>query len=106
MTQEFHRVIVRSEAEADITAAAVWYQRQQAGLGDEFLAEVEIAITGAGKNPFLHPKLRRKPDVRRVPVRRFPYHIFFISRPDAVIIFRVLHSSRHEQEWKSNVPKD
>ena len=39
------RVIIRIEAEVDITDAALWYEGQQRGLGHEFLASVEAAIT-------------------------------------------------------------
>jgi plasmid stabilization system protein ParE len=75
------RVIIRPEAEADITDAAIWYHHQRPDLGEEFLAEVEAAISSAAENPFRHMCLRR--------------------RPDAIAIIRVLHSSRHDREWKS-----
>jgi len=48
--------------------------------------------------------LRRKPEVRRALVGRFPYRIFFVVRPEAIVMFRVLHSARHDREWKKNVP--
>src|SRR5438128_744031 len=75
MTRKSYRVIIRIEAEVDITDAAVWYHRQQAGLGDDFLAEVETSIAGAAENPFRYPCLRRKPEVRRALVERFPYRV-------------------------------
>jgi len=37
-------VIVRSSAEADIAAAAVWYENQAQGLGTRFLDAVQDAI--------------------------------------------------------------
>lgn len=100
-----HRIFIRHEAETDIANAAIWYQKQQSGLGDEFLAEVDNAIAAAASNPTHYPRLRRIPDVRRVMTNRFPYRIFFIRRQDDIVIFRILHSSRHDREWKSNVPK-
>ena len=45
------RVIVRIEAEIDITDAAVWYEGQNTNLGHEFLAEVDAAIARAAENP-------------------------------------------------------
>ncbi len=95
-----YRVIVRIEAETDITDAVVWYQTQQPGLGDEFLAAVERAITAAAENPFQFPSLRRNPEVRRALTGRFPYRVFFIRRADSIVVFRVLHSARHDREWK------
>jgi len=72
-----HGVIIRIEAEVDITDAAVWYEQQQAGVGHEFLAEVEFAISAAAENPFCYPRLRRTPEVRLVLMQRFPYRVFF-----------------------------
>jgi plasmid stabilization system protein ParE len=99
------RVIIRIEAEVDITDAAIHYQNQQSGLGHDFLAEVEAAIASAAQNPFRYPCLRRKPEVRRVLITRFPYRVFFIRQPDSIVVFRVLHSARHDREWKSSLPK-
>ena len=106
MTQEPHRVIIRIEAEVDITDAAIWYQSQQPGLGHEFLADIESAIASAAENPFRYRRLRHKPEVRRILIERFPYRVFFIRRADAIVVFRVLHGARHDREWKSKMPKD
>ena len=104
MTPAPHRVIIRIRAEIDIADAA--YERQRANLGHEFLAEVDAVIALAAENPFRFPRLRRRPEVRRALTDRFPYRVFFIRREGSVVVFRVLHASRHDREWKSNVPKE
>ena len=38
-----HRLIIRPEAEADIADAAVWYDDQQSGLGNEFIEQVQVS---------------------------------------------------------------
>ncbi|MGC4032528.1 MAG: type II toxin-antitoxin system RelE/ParE family toxin [Tepidisphaeraceae bacterium] len=96
-------IIVRPEAEADIVEAATWYHNQQPGLGDDFLGEVENAITLIAENPFRFPCLRRRPEVRRALTQRFPYRVFFIRRPEMVIVFRVLHSSMQERNWTATL---
>jgi toxin ParE1/3/4 len=101
-----YRLIIRIEAEEDITDAAIWYQGRRAGLGDEFLAEIDAALANAVSNPRQHPRLRRIPEVRRVLTRRFPFRIFFVLRSGSVIVFRVLHAARHDREWKKSVPAD
>ena len=45
------RVVVRSEAEADISEAAQWYEEQRAGLGAEFIGEVRLAIQRIAEHP-------------------------------------------------------
>jgi plasmid stabilization system protein ParE len=98
------RLIIRAEAEADMTDAALWYENQQRGLGEEFISEMRTAIDRALTHPGHHRRLRRRPEVRRVLTARFPYPVFFILRPDAIIVFRVLHGARHDREWKSTLP--
>jgi toxin ParE1/3/4 len=74
------RLIIRAEAEADISDAALWYQAKRAGLGEEFITEVRAAIESAAANPRKYRRLRRRPEVRRVLTRRFPYRVFFVLR--------------------------
>jgi hypothetical protein len=38
------QLLVRAAAAADVGEAYSWYQRQRAGLGDEFLAAVDAAL--------------------------------------------------------------
>src|SRR5262245_55309619 len=94
------QLIVRPEAEADIADAAVWYDTREPGLGLELLSEVHVAITRARKNPDAFVRVRRSPTVRRVLTRRFPYRVFFVVRPDAIVVFAVLHVAQHNRIWK------
>ena len=57
-----HRAIIRIEAEVDITNAAVWYERQQQGLGQVFLAEIESAVASAAAHPIHASDAGRKFD--------------------------------------------
>jgi toxin ParE1/3/4 len=94
------RLVVRPEAEADITDAAGWYDSREFGLGLEFISEIRSAISRALKTPESFTRLRRNPTIRRVLARRFPYRVFFIVRPDAIVVFAVLHAARHDHVWK------
>lgn len=42
------RVIVRPEAEAELSKAYDWYEARRSGLGDEFLLSIEIITRRAG----------------------------------------------------------
>jgi plasmid stabilization system protein ParE len=94
------RLIIRPEAEADLTDAAEWYDSREPDLGLKLVSEVHSAISRALKNPESFTCVRRNPTVRRVLARRFPYRIFFIVRPDALVVFAVLHAARHDRAWK------
>jgi toxin ParE1/3/4 len=95
-----HRLIIRAEAETDITEAALWYDKCEAGLGLELTVEIHAAIRRALGNPAGYLRLRKRPEVRRILSRRFPYRIFYIVRPDAMIVFAVIHVARRERHWK------
>ena len=79
------RLIIRPEAEADLTDAAVWYDNREPGLGLELLSEVHSAIARALKNPESFTRVRRNPTIRRVLTRRFPYRVFFIVRAEVIV---------------------
>jgi plasmid stabilization system protein ParE len=97
------RLIVRDEAEADITEAALWYDEREAGLGLELTLEVRAAIRRAVENPLHHLLLRKRPEVRRILARRFPYRIFFVVRDDAIVVFAVIHAARHDRRWRERL---
>lgn len=97
------RLIVRPEAESDMVEAAVWYEGREIGLGIEVTAEIHAAIKRALEYPRAHLLLRRVPEVHRVLAQRFPYRVFYIVRPDAIVVFAALHTARHDLEWQQRI---
>jgi plasmid stabilization system protein ParE len=100
------RLIIRPEPEADLTDAALWYDNREPGLGFELLSEVNSSMARALKNPESFARFRRSPPVRRILTRRFPYRVFFIVRPDAIVVFAVLHAARHDRVWKHRAERE
>lgn len=47
-------LVVRPAAAADLERAFLWYERQRAGLGNEFLDAVEHVFGAVMENPRLH----------------------------------------------------
>jgi plasmid stabilization system protein ParE len=93
------RLIIRPEAEEDILNAAFWYESREEGAGLDLAAEIHAALKRTLANPLASLLLREHPHVRRVLVRRFPYRIFHIVRPDAIVVFAVIHAARDERHW-------
>ena len=54
------RVLVRAAAAADIDAAYRWYEQQRAGLGEEFLLEVQTVRERILRNPETFPVMHRQ----------------------------------------------
>jgi hypothetical protein len=92
------RVDVSSEAELEIFEAALRYERERAGVGLRFEAEVNGVLVRVLENPFQFPAIDE--GVRRAFVKHFPYGVFFTVEGDLITVFAVLHLHRHPDTWK------
>jgi toxin ParE1/3/4 len=92
-------VRVRPEAERDVEIAFAWYEEQRAGLGREFLHELDAVYERIAKFPFLYAELYR--GLRRVRVRRFPVGVFYLVTPAEIRIVAVVHAARSPNIWRS-----
>jgi len=86
------RLVYRPEAAAEARAAFEWYERQRAGLGDEFLAALAKAEEVARANPLSYGIIRR--DARRVMLRRFPYQLIYRVVGDVIVVVACFHGRR------------
>src|SRR5947209_6427904 len=94
------------EASDELTEAAVWYEGKSEGLGLEFLEAVDGALefiarfTQAGSPVPLVPK---DLPIRRVPVRRFPFHVVYLEMSNAIRILAFAHDHRRPGYWLSRI---
>ncbi len=77
------RVVIRPRAETDVREARDWYESQRAGLGAEFLAEIDATIQVLRRDPQRHAVYYR--GFRRVLARRFSYKLFYRVEEDQII---------------------
>jgi plasmid stabilization system protein ParE len=80
------RLVVRSAAEADIAAAALWYEERATGLGTEFLRAVDVTLA----------------EIRRLP-ERFPYAVYFVPSADLISVVACMHARREPRRWEERV---
>jgi toxin ParE1/3/4 len=92
------RAFFRKAARFEYDEAAIWYESQKPGLGSEFVAEIEHALTQACDTPQRFPRMLN--DVRAVRVRRFPYSLFFRVRNERLIVLSVFHARRDPSVWR------
>jgi plasmid stabilization system protein ParE len=98
------QLIVRPEAEADIGDAYAWYEAQQAGLGDRFLAEMSRCIADIERQPLRFQRVRA--EARRALLRHFPYAVFFVAAPNHIAVVAALHMARDPAAWQERVDRD
>lgn len=92
-------VVYREIAEEEYDDAAAFYNRRQAGLGRELVAEVEATLDMITANPKRYPVIHR--DIREAPVQRFPYCVYYRVRSGRIIVLSVFHQSRDPKEWQT-----
>ena len=94
-------VVARPQAEDDVLDAADWYDRQRAGLGDEFVEEIVAVFDALELNPLLHCRRHPTKNIRWRYPERFPYRVIYevIEEKELVIIAAVIHAARHDRVW-------
>ena len=82
-------------AEQDALEAAIWYEKRQTGLGENFLAEVDRAVRVLSREA-LHYGIRFA-DVRRRPIHRFKFYgIYYVVQGEEVwVLARIFHSVKY-----------
>lgn len=91
------RVRLTEEADRHLTEAASWYERQRAGLGREFLEEALSAFPLLAEHPSKYPVVHS--DIRRAPMRRFPYGLYFRAEESQLVVVAVIHARRRPGRW-------
>jgi plasmid stabilization system protein ParE len=75
-----------------------WYDEQHPGLGAEFLRSVEATFARIQRSPDLYPVVDE--EVRRAPVRRFPFAIYYEIEPNQIVTYAVWHYRRDPRIWQ------
>ena len=65
-----YKIIIRPEAEKDLTEGFVWYEDKRLGLGFDFLLQVDAGLRFIGRNPEIHASVYK--GVRSHIIKRFP----------------------------------
>ena len=94
-------LIVRPEAEDDLSEAYNWYEAQRFGLGEEFLLRVESAFESLRHDPHMYTCIYK--EMRRKLIRRFPFSIFYLVNKNTISVLAVMHAKRHPKSWKKRV---
>ena len=95
------RIVFRRAAKTEFEDAALWYDKQRRGLGEEFVFQIEQSLASAADAPQSYPVVFG--NVRRTVARRFPYSVYFRVRSDALVVIAVFHGRRNPEIWQRRV---
>jgi len=91
------RVVSHPEADAELEAAALWYEQRQAGLGDDFLDQFDQTLRRVVADPERCRKIWG--NHRKLNLPGFPYAIVYLMRADTLHILAVTHLRRRPFYW-------
>jgi plasmid stabilization system protein ParE len=86
-------------ARAELTEAVAWYDKQAPALGGRLTAEIDACVARIAANPLRFPIAMN--DVRRAPVRHFPYSLFFRFDDAHVFVIACFHARRDPAAWQA-----
>lgn len=93
-----HQIIFHPEAEKEFADSALWYESQQARLGERFLFSIESTIELINQKPELFRKVKK--DYREASVPVFPFTIIYKLNKKAKVIYivAVYHAARNPKK--------
>jgi plasmid stabilization system protein ParE len=92
-----YELVFKEEADQEITESFIWYEKQQLGLGELFLSEIDKSISLILSNPYQYAIRHNN---KRVVIKRFPFLIIYEIIENEIVIYAVFHSSRDPKIWK------
>lgn len=100
------RIRFEDEADAEYREAGRWYESRRTDLGIEFFDAVDAALRQIVEFPRAGapvPRVPRDLPVRRLAVKRFPYHVVYLDTPGALRVLAIAHDRRKPEYWKSRL---
>ena len=91
------RLKFSSRALRETGEAQEWYELLNPGLGEEFIAAMELQLKRLEQAPLLYAEVI--PGIRRALLPRFPYGLFYAVRGNLLHFLAVLHDARNPSRW-------
>ncbi len=90
-----YRISFRQEANAELTNAYIWYEEQQKGLGERFVAKIQQRLTQIINNPEKYKVVYK--NYREITIEKFPYQIIYVIEKlkRQILIIAVFHTKRN-----------
>jgi plasmid stabilization system protein ParE len=91
-------LVFRPAAQTEFDDSVAWYESQQSGLGNDFVARVQQVIDTIANHPDRYPIVYD--DVREAVVSRFPFCVYYRVKSDRLVVIAVFHTSRNPSIWQ------
>jgi len=91
------KAIFLPAARDELLSAVRFYEEQRAGLGADFLGEVEQCLRQVTRFPQVGTALEG--DTRRLLVERFPFGVLYRVEDNQITVVAVMHRMRKPDVW-------
>lgn len=100
-----YKIKIDPIARLDMIESAIWYNKQQHGLGRRYYNSVQQTIKSIKSNPYKY-HLRHKA-LRMALVNKFPFMVMFLvdENKKQIAVTAVLHTSRNPTIWNERTGK-
>jgi mRNA-degrading endonuclease RelE of RelBE toxin-antitoxin system len=94
-----YRIVIETEALAEVQEITDWYNKQKKGLGGKFQKTAIKCINSLSKDPQIYAI--RYNEIRCMFIRKFPYmiHFFINNENHTVEILAVISTDRNPKIW-------
>jgi toxin ParE1/3/4 len=89
------------EAEAEFQEQIAYFDQQSVGLGDRFVADVEMTVRNICEYPESGSRLLR--NVRKRVLRVFHYNILYVNEVEEVVVVAVAPHKRRPGYWRKRL---
>jgi plasmid stabilization system protein ParE len=73
------------------------YVAERSPLGAQHVEHrIRQAFEHTGRNPDAARRVEQRPEIRRLPLARYPYVIYYIADRETVTVLRILHGARKQ----------
>ena len=94
-----YSLIIRPQAEIDISDAYDWYNSRLSNLGSEFIDSLDDTFNSMLNGPESYAIVYK--NIRRALVHRFPYAVYYIQEESRLIVLAVFHFRRDPKLWQT-----
>ncbi|HEY5407274.1 MAG TPA: type II toxin-antitoxin system RelE/ParE family toxin [Ginsengibacter sp.] len=98
-----YKIIISYEAEADISEAYCYYEKEKSGLGDRLLTELDLFYRKLRHHPTYYSFVDEEKKIRSLTLKVFPYKIIYEIAAEEVYVFAIHHFSRHDDHINKRV---
>jgi hypothetical protein len=90
-------LIFHPHVSQEVKVSYNWYQEKAAGLGDDFITELEFSFETIKEYPLGWPIIRN--DFHRFVLPKFPFSVIYKLNSNSIYVVAVMHNSRKPDYW-------